>query len=215
MSPVPDTEKPTPHEPVTGPFPVPEDVTIARVKALEAILAEKGLVSTEAIDGVIHYFEDVVGPRTGAKVVARAWVDPEFRKRLLQDASAACEEMGIGGLEGEEMVVLEQTDTDHHVIFCTLCSCYPWPTLGLPPYWFKNPAYRARMAKEPRKVLVEEFGLDLPDSTAVHAWDTSSQMRYWIMPKRPAGTEGMSEEELAELVTRDSMVGVAHANSPA
>ena len=180
----------------------------ARVKAVEAIMIEKGLMSTEAVDRVAEIYEKEVGPQLGAKVVARAWVDPEFKARLLDNATAACAEFGIGGLQGEEMVAVEDTDDVHHVIVCTLCSCYPWPVLGLPPNWYKQPAYRARMVREPRKVLREEFGYDVPDTTEVRVWDSSSELRYWVLPQRPAGTDGLSEEKLAELVTRDSMIGV-------
>ena len=180
----------------------------ARVKAVEAIMIEKGLMSTEAVDRVAEIYENEVGPQLGAKVVAKAWTDPEFKKRLLENATAACAEVGIGGLQGEEMVAVEDTDDVHHVIVCTLCSCYPWPVLGLPPNWYKQPAYRARIVREPRKVLREEFGYAVPDTTEVRVWDSSSELRYWVLPQRPAGTEDYTEEQLADLVTRDSMVGV-------
>ena len=180
----------------------------ARTKALESLLIEKGFLTTEAVDKVAEMYEKEVGPHLGAKVVARAWTDPDFKKRLLEDATEACKEMGIAGAQGEDMVVVENSPGVHNVLVCTLCSCYPWPTLGLPPNWYKAPAYRARMVKEPRKVLTEEFGLDLPEDTEVRVWDTSAELRYWILPERPEGTEGMSEEELAALVTRDSMIGV-------
>ena len=200
--------------PVTGSFPAPSEEISARVKALEAIFIEKGLVTAEAIDKIAEMYEKEVGPHLGARVVARAWTDPEFRQRLLEDASEACREMGIGGVQGEDMVVVENTEGVHNVIVCTLCSCYPWPTLGLPPNWYKYPAYRARMVKEPRKVLSEEFGLDLPDSTEIKVWDTSAELRYWVLPQRPEGAEGMSEDELASLVTRDSMIGVGLPKRP-
>lgn len=180
----------------------------ARVKAVEAIMIEKGLMSTDAVDRVAEIYENEVGPQLGAKVVAKAWTDPEFKARLLDNATAACAEVGIGGLQGEEMVAVEDTDDVHHVIVCTLCSCYPWPVLGLPPNWYKQPAYRARIVREPRKVLREEFGYDVPDTTEVRVWDSSSELRYWVLPQRPAGTEDYTEEQLAALVTRDSMVGV-------
>ena len=200
--------------PVEGSFPRPDADVAARVKALESIMIEKGFLSTEAVDKIAEMYEREVGPHLGAQVVARAWTDPEFKERLLEDASEACREMGIGGVQGEDMVVVENTPGVHNVIVCTLCSCYPWPTLGLPPNWYKYPAYRARMVKEPRKVLAEEFGLDLPESTEVRVWDTSAELRYWVLPQRPQGTEGMSAEELAGLVNRDSMIGVGVAGQP-
>jgi nitrile hydratase len=190
------------------------DEIAARVKALEAMLIEKGVMTTEAVDRLAEIYENEVGPQLGAKVVARAWTDPEFKARLLQDATAACAEMGIGGLQGEEMVVAENTDTVHNAIVCTLCSCYPWPVLGLPPNWYKAPAYRSRMVREPRKVLAEDFGLELPESVEIRIWDSSSELRYWVLPKRPEGTEGMSEADLAALVTRDSMIGVGAVTAP-
>jgi nitrile hydratase len=186
----------------------------ARVKALEAMLIEKGVMTTEAVDRLAEVYENEVGPQLGAKVVARAGVDSEFKARLLEDATAACAEMGVGGLQGEEMVVAENTDTVHNAIVCTLCSCYPWPVLGLPPNWYKAPAYRSRMVREPRKVLAEDFGLELPESVEIRIWDSSSELRYWVLPKRPEGTEGMSEADLAALVTRDSMIGVGAVTAP-
>ena len=186
----------------------------ARVKAIESILIERGLISTDAVDRFAEIWENEVGPQNGAGVVAKAWTDPDFKARLLEDGTEACKEMDISGLQGEDMVVVENTDTVHNVIVCTLCSCYPWPTLGLPPNWYKQPAYRSRMVREPRTVLRESFGLDLPDSVEIRVWDSSSEMRYWVLPKRPEGTEGMSEKELAALVTRDSMIGVGQPKSP-
>jgi nitrile hydratase len=200
--------------PVSGRFPASEAEIAARVKALESLMIEKGMTSEEAIDRIAELYEREVGPHNGARVVARAWTDPEFKKRLLEDATAACAELGIGGMQGEDMVVVENTDEIHNAIVCTLCSCYPWPTLGLPPNWYKYPAYRARMVREPRTVLSEEFKLDLPDSKEIRIWDTSAEVRYWVLPQRPPGTEGMSEEELAELVTRDSMIGVGVVPEP-
>jgi nitrile hydratase subunit alpha len=187
----------------------------ARVKALESILIEKGIMTTAAIDRLVEIYENEVGPQLGAKVVARAWTDPVFKQRLLADATKACADFGIGGLQGEDMVVVENTADVHNVIVCTLCSCYPWPVLGLPPNWYKEPAYRSRIVKEPRKVLREDFGYDLPDSVEVRVWDSSSEMRYWVLPRRPARTDARSEAELAGLVTRDSMIGVGPAASPA
>ena len=186
----------------------------ARVKALESILIEKGIMTTGAIDRLVEIYENEVGPQLGAKVVARAWTDPGFKQRLLADATKACADFGIGGLQGEDMVVVENTAGIHNVIVCTLCSCYPWPVLGLPPNWYKEPAYRSRIVKEPRKVLREDFGYELPDSVEVRVWDSSSEMRYWVLPVRPAGTDALSEAELAGLVTRDSMIGVGPAASP-
>jgi nitrile hydratase len=186
----------------------------ARVKALESIMIEKGMMTTEAVDRFAEIYENEVGPQLGASVVAKAWTDPDFKKRLLEDGTNACAELGIGGLQGEDMVVVENTDTVHNAIVCTLCSCYPWPVLGLPPNWYKQPAYRSRMVREPRKVLREDFGYDIPDNVEIRIWDSSSEMRYWVLPQRPAGTEGMSEEELAALVTRDSMIGVGPTRRP-
>ena len=162
----------------------------ARVKALESILIEKGIMTTAAIDRLVEIYENEVGPQLGAKVVARAWTDPEFKQRLLTDGTRACAEFGIGGLQGEDMVVVENTAGVHNVIVCTLCSCYPWPVLGLPPNWYKEPAYRSRIVKEPRKVLREDFGYDVPDSVEVRVWDSSSEMRYWVLPRLPEGPAG-------------------------
>lgn len=186
----------------------------ARVKAIESLMIEKGLMTTAAVDRVAEIYENEVGPQLGAKVVAKAWTDPDFRERLLGNASTACAELGIGGLQGEDMVALEDTDELHHVIVCTLCSCYPWPVLGLPPNWYKEPAYRSRIVREPRTVLREEFGYDVPDSVEVRVWDSSSELRYWVLPQRPAGTENYSEAQLAELVTRESMIGVGRPKDP-
>ena len=161
-------------------------------------------MTTEAVDRLAEIYENEVGPQLGARVVAKAWTDPEFKARLLRDATEACAELGIGGLQGEDMVVVENSDTVHNAIVCTLCSCYPWPTLGLPPNWYKQPAYRSRMVREPRKVLREDFGFDVPDNVEIRIWDSSSEMRYWVLPKRPAGTGGMSEKELAALGPRRS-----------
>jgi nitrile hydratase len=177
-------------------------------------MIEKGMMTEEAVDRIAELYEHEVGPHNGARVVARAWTDPEFKRRLLKDATAACAELGVGGAQGEDMVVVENTDDVHNAIVCTLCSCYPWPTLGLPPNWYKNPAYRARMVREPRTVLRDEFKLELPDSKEVRIWDTSAEIRYWVLPQRPPGTEGMSEQELAQLVTRDSMIGVGLVPEP-
>jgi nitrile hydratase len=193
--------------------PSPEETT-ARVKALESMLIEQGIITTSMVDRMVEIYENEVGPQLGAKVVAKAWTDPEFKARLLEDATEACEELDISGLQGEDMVVLEDTDETHHAIVCTLCSCYPWPVLGLPPNWYKEPAYRSRIIREPRKVLAEEFGYQVPESTEIQIWDSSSEMRYWVLPRRPDGTEGWTEEQLAGLVTRDSMIGVGPARTP-
>ncbi len=185
-----------------------EEEIAARVKALEAILIDKGALSTAAVDRLAEIYENEVGPQLGASVVAKAWTDPDFRERLLTDASVACAELGIGGVQGEDMNAVENTDDVHHVIVCTLCSCYPWPVLGLPPNWYKAPAYRSQMVRAPRRVLAEAFGMEVPASKEIRVWDSSSELRYFVLPQRPAGTEGMSEQQLVGLVTRDSMIGV-------
>jgi nitrile hydratase len=185
-----------------------------RARALEALLVERGLVSSDAIDAVVEYYENDVGPQNGAKVVARAWVDPEYRARLLSDASSAIAELGYGGVEGGHMVVVENTPEVHNVIVCTLCSCYPWPVLGLPPTWYKSEAYRARVVAEPRRVL-GELGLELEPDVELRVWDSSAEVRYLVLPERPAGTDGLDEQQLAALVTRDAMIGVARVQAPA
>ena len=184
-----------------------------RTRALESLLYEKGLLSPAAVDTLIGAFEQDLGPLNGARVVARAWVDPEYRRRLLADGTAAIAELGFGGLQGEHLVAVENTSEVHNVVCCTLCSCYPWPVLGLPPRWYKDSAYRSRVVIEPRAVLAE-FGLELAEDVEVRVWDSSSEIRYLVLPERPEGTEGMTEEELAQLVTRDSMIGVTKALSP-
>ncbi len=190
----------------TKPAPV-ESETAIRVRALEAILIEKGLIDPKAIDALVDTYETKVGPRNGAKVVARAWFDPAYKQRLLADATSAIKELGFSGMQGEDMVVVENTDSVHNVIVCTLCSCYPWPTLGLPPVWYKSAPYRARTVSDPRGVL-KEFGTILPEDVEVRVWDTTAELRYLVLPKRPAGSEALGEEALAALVTRDSMIGV-------
>ena len=177
-----------------------------RVKALESLLVEKGLVDPGAVDEIIELFEKRIGPRNGAKVVAHAWADPAYKKRLLEDASKAIAELGFTGLQGEDMVVLENTPTIHNVVVCTLCSCYPWPTMGLPPNWYKAAPYRARIVIEPRQVLAE-FGVGVAADVEVRVWDSNAEIRYMVLPMRPAGTDGWSEEQLANLVTRDAMIG--------
>ena len=186
----------------------PPDAPALRIKAIETILTQKGLIDPEAVDEMIDTFEHRIGPRNGAKIVARAWTDPAYKARLLQDGTAAMKELGFSGLQGEDMIVLENTPKVHNVFVCTLCSCYPWPTLGLPPNWFKAAPYRSRIVIEPRKVLAE-FGLDLAPEVEVRVWDSNAELRYLVLPMRPEGTEGWSEDKLADIVTRDSMIGTA------
>ena len=202
------------HEPEgVGAAPTPAPDLAARVAALEALLVAKGVVTTDAIDAVVAAYETDIGPLRGARVVARAWRDPDFRTRLLADGTAAAAELGITGLRGEHLVVVENTPAVHNVVVCTLCSCYPWSVLGLPPSWYKSSEYRARMVIEPRAVLAE-FGLEIADDKEVVVWDSTAETRYMVLPERPAGTERLDEEELVALVTRDSMVGVATVASP-
>jgi nitrile hydratase len=184
-----------------------------RVKALESLLVEKGLVDPKTLDGIIDAFETKIGPRNGARVVARAWVDPAYRQRLLTDGRAAIAEFGFYGY-GEEMVVVENTPKVRNLVVCTLCSCYPWSVLGLPPVWYKSAPYRARAVIDPRGVL-KELGAEPPEDVEVRVWDSTSELRYLVLPERPAGTEGWSEERLAEIVTRDAMIGVAQVSVPA
>jgi nitrile hydratase len=184
-----------------------------RTEALESILVERNLIDPKVMDTYIRMYEQDVGPLNGAKVVARAWTDPEYRARLLDEGTTAIAEMGYKGPQGEHIVVVENSPTVHNVIVCTLCSCYPWPVLGLPPSWYKDPAYRSRVVREPRAVL-REVGLELGDEVEVRVWDSSSEVRYMVLPERPAGTEGMGDEELVPLITRDSMVGIARALTP-
>ncbi|MEO8465385.1 MAG: nitrile hydratase subunit alpha [Gammaproteobacteria bacterium] len=179
----------------------------ARVEKIESLLIEKGLVAKDALDRIVDIYEHDLGPMNGAKVVARAWVDPDFKGRLLEDATAAIAELGFGGLQGEHMVVVENTPRVHNVVVCTLCSCYPWPVLGLPPAWYKDPAYRSRVVIDPRSVLAE-FGTAVHDDVEVRVWDSSAEVRYLVLPERPSGTERLSEDELAKLIDRDSMIGV-------
>ena len=188
--------------------PRPDSQVALRARALEALLAEKGLVAADAIDAVVDLYERDVGPQNGAKVVARAWTDPAFRGRLLADGAKAIAELGLGGVEADNLVAVANTPTVHNVVVCTLCSCYPWPVLGLPPTWYKSPPYRARMVAEPRAVL-REFGLELPDEVEIRVWDSSAEVRYLVVPMRPAGAEGLAEEALRVLVTRDCMIGTA------
>jgi len=188
--------------------------TQLRVRALESLLVEKGLVDPAALDALIEAYEKKIGPRNGARVVARAWVDPAYKERLLANATAAIAELGFTGRQGEDMVALENTPTVHNVVVCTLCSCYPWPVLGLPPVWYKSAPYRSRAVIDPRGVL-RELGVDVGDDVEVRVWDSTAELRYLVLPERPPGTEGMTEEELAALVTRDAMIGVARVEAPA
>ena len=195
-----------------------ETYSAARVRALESLLIEKGIITGETVDKVIEFFEKDMGPFNGAKIVAKAWADPAFKQRLLDDTPSAIAEMnfprGMTGAEGEHMKAVANTPEVHNLIVCTMCSCYPWPVLGLPPYWFKDPTFRARAIREPRKVL-QEFGLDIPESTRVDVWDTSAQIRWFVLPERPAGTEGWTEEQLAAIVTPEAMQGAAKVVVPA
>jgi len=191
--------------------PLPD--TELRVRALESILIEKDLVDPAAIDLLVDTYETKIGPRNGAKVIAKAWTDPDYKKRLMETPSEAIAELGFSGVQGEDMVVIENTDKAHNVVVCTLCSCYPWPTLGLPPIWYKAAPYRSRVVRDPRGVL-EEFGTTLPEGTEIHVWDSNAELRYLVLPMRPKGTDGWNAEALEKLVTRDSMIGVKLADSP-
>jgi nitrile hydratase len=188
--------------------PAPLSPVEARARALEQLLTEKGIVQPDVLDAVVTAYERDIGPMNGAKVVARAWVDPEYKRRLLADGTAAIAELGFGGPEGEHMVVVENTPAVHNVVVCTLCSCYPWPVLGLPPSWYKSPAYRARMVREPR-ALLREMGLDLPEHVEIRVWDSSAEIRYLVLPEPPPGAETLGEDELATRVSRDAMIGTA------
>jgi nitrile hydratase len=194
-----------------------EAASAAKVEALEALLIEKGVIGSDTVDKVLEFFETEMGPFNGAKLVARAWLDPAFKQRLLTDTPAAIAELkfpkGMAGAEGEHMKIVENTPEVHNLIVCTLCSCYPWPTLGLPPYWYKDPTFRARAVREPRAVLAE-FGLAIEPSVEIRIWDSSAQIRWFVLPERPAGTDGMNEDELASLITPEAMMGVARVPSP-
>ena len=187
----------------------PEDLAPveARIAAIEAVLVEKGILDFDAVDAIVAHFENNLGPMNGAKVVARAWADPEYKARLMSNGTAAIAELGFSGPEGDHMVVVENSSDIHNLVVCTLCSCYPWPTLGLPPKWYKAPAYRARAVREPRTMLAE-MGTVIPDDVEIRVWDSSAEARYLVLPMRPAGTDDLSEEQLAGIVTRDSMIGV-------
>ncbi len=196
------------HQHAGGHHPEPESYAALRTKAIESLLVEKGLIASDAIDAIVRAYEQDIGPMNGARVVAKAWVDPAYREKLLKDGTAAIADLGYVGREGAAIVVLENTPLVHNMVVCTLCSCYPWPVLGLPPSWYKSAAYRSRAVLEPRSVL-KEFGLELGPEVEVRVWDSTAEIRYMVLPERPAGTEGMTEEELAALVTRDAMIGVA------
>ena len=185
----------------------------SRTQKLEELLVAKGLVFKESLDKLVNLYENDIGPLNGAQVVTRAWTDPAYKERLIADATAAISELGFGGMQGEHMVVVENTPHVHNIVVCSLCSCYPWPVLGLPPTWYKDPAYRSRAPIDPRGVL-SEFGVNLAESIEVRVWDSSAEIRYLVLPERPAGTEDWPEEKLAELVTRDSMIGVATIEVP-
>jgi nitrile hydratase len=200
------------HDHEHGQQALPSDPAL-RVKALESLLVEKGLVDPAALDALIDIYENKVGPRNGARVVAKAWIDPEYKQRLLTNASAALAELGYGGRQGEDMLVLENTSKVHNLVVCTLCSCYPWPVLGLPPVWYKSAPYRSRAVIDPRGVL-REFGLDLAEDVEVRVWDSTAELRYLVLPERPVGSEGLNEDELAALVTRNAMIGVANIALP-
>ncbi|MBX3600558.1 MAG: nitrile hydratase subunit alpha [Rubrivivax sp.] len=184
-----------------------------RVRALESLLAAKGWIDPAALDAIVDAYQTRIGPRNGARVVARAWVDPAYRDWLRRDATAAIASLGFSGRQGEHMVVVENTPDTHHLVVCTLCSCYPWPVLGLPPTWYKSAPYRARAVRDPRGVLAD-FGVVLPESTAIRVWDSTAEIRYLVLPMRPPGSEGLSEDALADLVTRDSMIGTGLPRSP-
>jgi nitrile hydratase subunit alpha len=187
--------------------PAPLAPVEARIAAIESVLVDRGMFDTDRLDDIVAHFEHNLGPLNGAKVVARAWVDPEYKSRLLADGTAAIAELGFGGPEGDHMVVVENTADVHNLVVCTLCSCYPWPTLGLPPTWYKAPAYRSRAVREPRALLAE-MGTTVPDHVSIRVWDSSAEVRYLVLPERPAGADDYSEQELAAVVTRDSMIGV-------
>ncbi len=191
----------------------PPSDTALRVKAIESLLVEKGLVDPKALDAIVETYETKIGPHNGARVVAKAWTDPAYKARLLKDSTAAIAELGYSGVQGEDMVVVENTPGVHNMVVCTLCSCYPWPTLGLPPNWYKSAPYRSRAVIDPRGVL-REFGVELPESTEIRVWDSNAELRYLVLPMRPAGTESLAEDALAALVTRDSMIGTGLPNSP-
>lgn len=187
--------------------------TVLRVKALESLLTEKGMIDPAALNELIDTYENRIGPRNGAQVVAKAWTDPDYKKRLLADGTPAILELGFSGVQGEDMVVVENTPTVHNMVVCTLCSCYPWPVLGLPPVWYKSAPYRSRAVIDPRGVL-KEFGVELGADVEIRVWDSTAETRYMVLPMRPPGTEGKSEDELVDLVHRDTMIGTAVVQAP-
>ncbi|GAB4542119.1 MAG: nitrile hydratase subunit alpha [Ruegeria sp.] len=203
-----------PHDDPDHPHALLPPEPALRVKALETVLIRKGLIDPAALDEIIDTYQNRIGPQNGARVVAKAWTDPEFKSGLLKDATPLIAELGYYGRQGEHVVVVENTPQQHNMVVCTLCSCYPWPLLGIPPAWYKSDAYRARAVREPRKVLAE-FGVHLPPETAVRVWDSTAEVRYLVLPMQPPGTEGMNEDELAMLVTRDSMIGTGLPKVPA
>jgi len=202
------------HGPAQQPYLVDEAEVELRVKALESLAVEKGLVSGDAVERIARHYEQDVGPMLGARVVARAWTDPAFKVRLLSDATAACAELGVAGLRGEHLRALEDTPEVHNVVVCTLCSCYPWPVLGLPPSWYKSPEYRARIVLEPRRTLADDFGLVLDDNVVVRVWDSNSELRYFVLPEPPVDAAGLAEDDLGRLVTREAMIGVGRVLAP-
>jgi nitrile hydratase len=191
----------------------PDPETALRVKALESLLLEKGLIDPQALDKIVDIYENEIGPKNGAQVIAKAWTDPDYLEWLREDATSAIAELGYSGIQGEDMVIVENTPEVHNIVVCTLCSCFPWPTLGLPPVWYKSAPYRSRAASDPRGVL-RDFGVDIAEDTEVRVWDSNAELRYMVVPERPAGTEDLNEEQLAALVTRDSMIGVAKVAPP-
>lgn len=193
---------------MTHPDPAPRPWQAVRTEAVESLLVELGVIESSRVDEIVRHYEEKVGPKGGARVVAKAWTDPEFKKRLLADGVAACAELGLGGAETEKLHVVENSPTVHNAVVCTLCSCYPWPILGIPPAWYKSSAYRSRMVREPRRLL-SEMGLELDPSVEIRVWDSVSEIRYLVLPERPEGTAALTESELADLVTRDAMIGVA------
>lgn len=202
------------HGPGEHAYLVDEAEVELRVRALETLAVEKGLVSSDALDRIATHYEEEVGPLLGARVVARAWTDRAFTERLLADATAACAELGIAGLRGEHLRAVENTEDVHNVVVCTLCSCYPWPVLGLPPSWYKSPEYRAKIVLEPRRTLAEDFGLVLDDDVTVRVWDSTSELRYFVLPQAPADAAGRAADDLARRVTRESMIGVGRVLPP-
>ncbi len=205
---------PMPHDDPDHPHSLLPPEPALRVKALETILAAKGLIDPAALDAIVDTYENRIGPKNGAAVVAKAWSDPVFHAQLLEDATAAVSALGFYGRQGEHIVAVENTPGQHNMVVCTLCSCYPWPLLGIPPAWYKSDAYRARAVREPRKVLAD-FGVTLPEGTSVRVWDSTAEVRYLVIPMRPEGTEGFSDEQLSALISRDSMIGTALAAEPA